>query len=176
LTHLIFCVCAYLKSLLTRPIIFVCGPFDLSLNIEGILVSDVGFIHISQVIFSHVTERLLFYKELMYCLTCLVDVPFFSLSVERTIDSRCMRLKMVRRHGFFLLLLFLSGQHASVNAWEVFFGECRFSDDSGWGTVSRALAPVPPWRSYISRGRLDLSNKGIKELPAGVFANMSAMT
>ena len=80
---------------------------------------------------------------------------------------------MVRRHGVFLLLLLLSGQLANVNAWEVFFGECRFSDDSGCGTVSRdGSCPT----TSGSNGRLDLSNKGIKELPAGVFANMSAMT
>ena len=58
-----------------------------------------------------------------------------------------------------------------MNAWEVFFGECRFSDDSDWGTVSRAgSCPTVATHGSVNSdwGRLDLSNKGIKELPAGV--------
>ena len=82
-----------------------------------------------------------------------------------------MRLKTFRRGGtaVFFLLLIISGHLASVSAWEKWFGSCKFSDDSGLGTVARkGSCPT-------ETGNLDLRGKGIKILPAGVFANMRAM-
>ena len=85
-------------------------------------------------------------------------------------NKRCMSVKTWRSGCAFFLLLLLSGPLANVCAWEVFFGACRFSDDSGLGTVARA-GSCP-----ATTGALNLQDKGIKELPATVFADMPAMT
>ena len=77
---------------------------------------------------------------------------------------------MFRRGGTALVFMIIIMTGNSVSAWEVFFGLCKFSDDSGLGTVAReGSCPT-------TSGSLHLRSRGVKVLPADVFANMPAMT